>query len=201
MENKTAFFDIETKYLFDDIHPGFNNLPFSEKKKMKGAVCQKLGLATACIITDGSEPKVFIFDEGQEKELVTLLKGFEKIVGHNLLDFDYLVLEKHLTKDELENLKSKTLDTFEYIKSGTNGQWVRLDDLAKLNLGKEKSEDSMKVPKMWRDGKKDEVRAYCKNDVELAKEIYFFGKNNKKIKYYEKDYGIIRGIKELSVDW
>src|SRR3989344_6316687 len=195
---KIGFFDLETKYLFEEMDPSYPAMSSWDKKKRADTLISKIGLATACIITDGSKPETFTFDEGNEKELMEALNGYDRIVGHNVLKFDYPVLSSHFNGDILAHYAPKTLDTFEELKKATPDQWVGLDDLAQLNLGRKKTEDSKKIPSMWRAGKKPEVRAYCENDVQLLKDVYYYGKEHGKLKYTKKDYGRGIGIEEVN---
>ncbi|MDO8634222.1 MAG: hypothetical protein Q7K34_02930 [archaeon] len=198
---KIAFFDLETKYLFEDLDGGYSTMSSLDKKKRVDVLIPQIGLATACIITDSSKPETFVFDEGKEKELIEALNGYERIVGHNVLNFDYRVLSGQFNGDIVAHYTPKTLDTFEELKKATIGQWIGLDDLAQQNLGKNKTEDSKKIPSMWRAGKKPEVRAYCKNDVQLLKDVYYYGKEHGKLKYTKKDYGRVIGIEEVKTPW
>ncbi len=196
-----GFFDLETRNLFEDLEPKYPSMPFREKTKIAQGLISKLGLATACIISDGSKPQTFAFDEGEETKIIEALNSFDLIVGHNVLGFDYPVLSANFNGDIVGHYRPKTLDTFDELKKITNGQWIGLDDLAKLNLGKNKTEDSKKAPAMWREGKKERVREYCKNDVLLLKEIYYYAKEKGKLKYTHKDYGVAKGIKETKIPW
>ena len=49
---------------------------------------------------------------------------------------------------------------------------------------------------MWREGHKEEVRKYCRSDVELVREIYLIGIRKKSLFYTDK--GLLR---EVRVEW
>jgi len=196
-----CFFDLETKYLFEDVDSGYLKLSFGEKKERQMLLTPKLGLATACVLVDGSKADIFSFDDGQERELIDALDQFDMIIGHNVLAFDYPVLSSFFQGGIISKFLPKTCDTLEKLKIATNGAYIGLDDLAKQNLGLNKTLDSKTVPKLWRDGQKEKVRSYCRNDVELLQKIYYFGKDRGVLKYTMKDHGAIIGVGEVHVRW
>ena len=192
---KTCYFDLETKYTFAEIDKRWNSLSFDQKEAKRPMIVPKLGLATSCIIPESKEAKPSYFDEGSEEELIKELDGFDIIIGHNVLRFDYLVLSPYSKFDIIKHFKPKTIDTLDYLKNAT-GRFIKLDDLARLNLGSGKNMDGADAPSRWRNGKRNEVREYCKNDVELLREIYLFGKKNKSLKYLEYD-----DVRKIKVSW
>lgn len=199
-ENKEriGFFDVETQYLFKEIEPRWRNMKWSEKALIKKELTKKLKLAIAGILTSKGECK--LFTEDNVSELFKELDSFDLIIGHNLIEFDYLVLDIYAEYIVVEKYQNKTFDTLKELEKIT-GNWTNLDDLAKLNLGTEKTENTLKIPKMWRDGKKEEVINYLKKDLEIVKEIYNHGRINGTIEYTHKDYGKIEGVRTVKVDW
>lgn len=176
------FFDLETQYLFSD----FNTQDPS-----------KLKVAVAGILKNNHHK---FFHEEQVKELIIELKNADLIVGHNLLNFDYNVLRPYTNENLIEKLYPKTFDMIQDLKKIT-GCLIGLDDLCKRNVGMSKTIDSKKIPKMWRDGKHQEVRDYLLNDLKMTKEIYEYGTKHKKLKYEHKEYGESFGEREAKVNW
>ena len=97
--------------------------------------------------------------------------------------------------DVVEKFQEKTFDTMKELEQVT-GIFTNLDDLGRLNLGIQKSEDTLKIPKMWRDGKQDKVKEYLRTDLEITKGIYDYGKTKGELKYTHKNYG-----KTAKVHW
>ena len=58
-----------------------------------------------------------------------------------------------------------------------------------LNLGITKSEDTLKIPKMWRDGKHDKVKEYLRRDLEITKGIYDYAKKKESLNIPIKNIG------------
>lgn len=112
------------------------------------------------------------------RRLEELLRNFEDVVlGHNILNFDYEALKSHIS---LEGVPEKTVDTlgFLYEKRSTEPlefggtddslQGLSLDNLAQRNLGRGKTISGKSIPKMWREGCREEVIAYNKEDLILT---------------------------------
>ncbi len=184
---KTIFFYLETQYLFKEL--GMMDFHNRDPTKLKVAV--------AGILID---KKVIIFHENQIRKLLEHLKNADLIVGHNLLQFDYLVLQPYIDVNITKLLKSKTFDIMLELERRT-GCWTSLDDLGRRNLGMAKSVDTLKIPKMWRDGYHKEVKDYLTNDLQMTEAIFNHGKNVGKFKYDHKEYGESLGEREVKVKW
>ncbi len=184
---KTAFFDLETQWLFEEL--GMINYKNNDPTKLK--------IAVAGVLQNG---KTTFFNENETVELIETLKKADKIVGHNLFGFDYLVLQPYIKKEILKTLHPNTLDMMHELNKLT-GCFTKLDDLGKRNVGMSKSIDTKKIPKMWRDGKHNAVRDYLLNDLKMTEAIFNHGKKFKKLKYEHKDYGKSLGEREVRVKW
>ena len=196
---KIGFFDLETQYLFEDIEPRWKQMSWNERKRIHDTLARKLRLAVAGLMDHEGDVK--FFTEENTGELFNALESVDLIVGHNLFGFDYIVLSPyHSSVDVVEKFQEKTFDTLQELEKVT-GIWTGLDDLGHLNLGIHKSENTLKIPAMWRDGKHDEVKAYLRTDLEITKGIYNYGKTRGELKYTHKDYGKIEGVRTVKVHW
>lgn len=193
--SKICYFDLETKYTFQELNTRWRSLTYKQQEEVRDGLIQKMGMATSCVISEEKPDEAKFFDEGQEKDLISFLDGFDTIIGHNLLHFDYLVLRPFYEKDIIELFGKKTIDTLDYLKKST-GRLIKLDDLAKLNLNSRKIMNPIEAPKNWREGHKQDVRNYCRSDVELLRNIYLKGIEKKRLVYPDKS-----GLKEVSVEW
>lgn len=180
----TAFFDIETKYLFHEVG-GHQHM-------------HKLGLAVAGLIIDGG-PCAF-YTEDNVSELFEALRSVDRIVGHNVLRFDYPVLDPYADFHVPGAFQAKTLDTLHELYEVT-GHYIALDDLAHRTLGRGKTGEARMMPLLWREGKCDEVKKYCANDVELVRDIYHHARRTGRVVYTEKRRGVLLGIREVAVTW
>jgi DEAD/DEAH box helicase domain-containing protein len=182
----SIIFDLETQYLFQDL--GMDNTNRDPSK---------LKIAVAGILKDG---EYHLFEEKNVKELISMLKKAEKIIGHNIVDFDFKVLSAYCNKETIEELNKKAIDTLAILYKLT-GKKLALDHLATKNIGAKKTVESIKIPSMWRNGQKDEVKEYLKNDLKITKDLFDFGRVNKKLRYDLIDYGTNLGEKEINVGW
>lgn len=198
VDASTVFFDLETKNLFEDVEPMWNAMSWSERDANQPRLCPKLGLAVAGVGIGG---KVEFFEEEDAGLLVGTLLAADRVVGHNLFAFDYPVLTKYAPQERLARLAPKTVDTLKLLHAATAVR-IGLDDLAKLNLGKGKTDDPKMVPMLWRRGEKERVKAYLKSDVELTQQIYEFGLAKGRLKYTFRDRRAgIAEVREVACPW
>jgi len=196
---KIGFFDLETQWLFQEIEPRWEQMSWGEQTEIHDTLSKKLRLAVAGLMDHEGDVK--FFTEENTGELFNALESVDLIVGHNLFGFDYIVLSSyHSSVDVVEKFQEKTFDTMKELKKVT-GIWTGLNDLGHLNLGIHKSEDTLKIPKMWRDGQHDEVKAYLRTDLEITKGIYDYGKTRGELKYTHKNYGKMEGVRTVKVHW
>ena len=193
---KVCYFDIETKYTFQELDNRWETLSYNQQNEIRDDLIPKMGLATSCVISEENSDKAIFFNEGDEKELISFIDRFDTIIGHNILHFDYLVLNPFYDHgDIIDHFAKKTIDTLDYLKKRT-GRYIKLDDLAKFNLNSRKIMNPIDAPRKWREGQKDEVRNYCRSDVELLRKIYLKGVEEKNLIYPDK-----YGSKKVSIEW
>ena len=92
----------------------------------------------------------------------------------------------------------KSLDLLKEIKNSL-GHRIKLDTIAEATLGKNKSGHGLEAVTWWKQGKYDEVKKYCLDDVKITKEIYEYALKNGLLKY--KDMGVIKDIKIDTSKW
>ena len=155
-------------------------------------------MSTSCVID--SNGKIYFFDEGDEIKLIKILDSYKTIIGHNILRFDYPVLNTATKMDVAARYKSKTVDTLEKLRIAT-GKYISLDNLALSNkLDIQKTLKGSEAPTLWRNGEKQKVRNYCKNDVEILKAIYELGKRDGRIRCSITDNGKEQ-VKIVEINW
>ncbi|PIR03041.1 MAG: hypothetical protein COV60_02380 [Candidatus Magasanikbacteria bacterium CG11_big_fil_rev_8_21_14_0_20_43_7] len=115
------------------------------------------------------------FDEHQLADLWPILEKAERIIGYNSKGFDAPILAKFYSGD-IHAIPH--LDLLEKIKESA-GKRFKLDDVAKATLEISKSADGLQALRWYEEGKIDEIKKYCEQDVKVTKEIYEFGKKNK----------------------
>jgi DEAD/DEAH box helicase domain-containing protein len=157
----TLVLDIETKNTFAEV--GGKGKEFLDK----------LNMSVVCIYSYNKN-EYFCFDEHQLDELKAFLSTPALLVGFSSNKFDLPILNRILNMD----LKSyPRLDLSDEIELRT-GRLIGLNALAQANLGKGKTHENVAAPVLYREGKIDELKEYCKNDVMITKEIYDKAKKN-----------------------
>ena len=76
---------------------------------------------------------------------------------------------------------------------------LKLGDLAEATLDNvTKSADGLQAIRWWREGKIDEIKKYCEQDVRVTKEIYDFGKQNNQLFYLSSSSLVVGDINNLA---
>lgn len=113
----------------------------------------------------------------EEKDFPLLEEAFRnatRIIGFNSKHFDVPALQPHV---RVPLASVPHLDLMNDLESYL-GFRVSLDNLAKINLGTQKSGHGMDAITWWREGKMDMLKKYCLDDVRITRDIYEFGKKN-----------------------
>jgi len=107
--------------------------------------------------------------------LLELFDGAELIVGYNCLGFDFPLIRRFYRPSaevlyptqRYVNHRTKTLDIMHRVSDAT-GHYYKLDDLLKKNGLQTKSSNGKEAIRMWEEGRRDELKSYCEQDVLLT---------------------------------
>lgn len=119
------------------------------------------------------------FDEHQLGDLWPILEKADRLIGYNSLGFDIPVLNNFYPGD-LATIPH--LDLLQVIKE-SSGKRYKLDDIAKATLQIQKSADGLQAMRWYEEGKIDEIKKYCEQDVKVTMEVYEYGKKNHMLYY------------------
>lgn len=158
-DGQIVVFDLETQNLFDDV----GGQRFTHKLRVSVAV--------SCAVPSG---EVRTFSEETVPALVDQLFEAKLVVGYNILKFDYAVLRPYSDR-RLNRLP--TLDLMDHLYRRT-GFRSSLNAVAGATIGAAKTADGLEAVEMWRDGRIEELSAYCRSDVELTRNVYLYGKEH-----------------------
>ena len=131
-------------------------------------------------------------------ELDTIWPIIEKadaLVGYNSNHFDIPLLNKYYPGD-LTNLKS--IDLLESIRLSL-GRSLRLDGVAEATIGAKKSANGLQAVRWWKEGKIDEIKKYCEQDVRVTKKVFDYALKHGHVKF--KDGGKKREIPLDTSTW
>ena len=159
MKLDTLVFDIETQNFFTDPDVGWDN--YAALKISVVGVYSYI------------EDRYYCYEENEMDKLAALFADARRIVGFSMNRYDIPVLNNYFQR--LKNAprlwEMERVDLLEEIEMAT-GSRISLDRLAGANLGQSKTHPSSEAGALYRDGKIEELKEYCLNDVKLTKELY-----------------------------
>jgi DEAD/DEAH box helicase domain-containing protein len=169
--------DIETKTLAEAVG-GWKNF-------------RQLEVSVACAY-DSKTDTTYAYRENELGALIELCKE-RLIVGYNILGFDLPIMEKY-------GLPAQGLDAFDIMTDVHNvsgWKFVKLERLATATLGAGKSADGLMAVEWWKTGEVDKIIQYCKQDVEITRDLFQFGIKNGYVKIEKAD----GGAAQFTVNW
>jgi DEAD/DEAH box helicase domain-containing protein len=159
MKLDTLVFDIETQNFFTDPDVGWDNY-----------VALKISVVAAYSYL---EDRYYCYEEHEMDKLAELFSDARRIVGFSMNRYDIPVLNNYFQrlKNGPKLWEMERVDLLEEIEMAT-GSRVSLDRLAGANLGTGKTHHGSEAITLYNEGKMDELKEYCINDVKLTKELY-----------------------------
>ena len=177
-ESRIQYFDLETQKSADDVG-GWGNI-----HKMKLAVG---------VVWDSIDQDYFVYEEKDSKILVEKLRTADLVIGFNVIGFDYTVLQPYSDFDLQE---INTFDMLVDVKKLLNFR-LSLNHLAQHTLDAKKSADGLISLQWYKEGKIDKIIHYCKQDVEITRDLYLYGEENGYVNYQSRSGNPL----QLQVNW
>tara|TARA_Y100001960_G_scaffold319372_1_gene390602 strand:- start:698 stop:1336 length:639 start_codon:yes stop_codon:yes gene_type:complete len=178
--HRILYFDLETQKSADDVGG------WSDEAKAK------MGLAVG-VVWDSLDQDYFVYEEKDAKKLVEKLRTADLVIGFNVISFDYRVLQPYSDFD-LEEIK--TFDMLDDVKKLLNFR-LSLNHLAEHTLNAKKSADGLISLQWYKEGKIDKIIHYCKQDVQITRDLYLFGAAHGYINYQSRSGNPL----QLKVNW
>ena len=177
-EQRILYFDLETQKSAEDVG-GWGNI-----HDMKLAVG---------VVWDSCEQEYFSYQENTALQLVEKLQTADLVVGFNVKKFDYGVLQPYADFDLDE------ITTFDMLIDINKklGHRLSLNHLAENTLNAKKSADGLVSLQWYKEGEIDKIIKYCKQDVEITRDLFRYGESHGYVKYSTRS-GV---VKDLKVDW
>ena len=175
------------RYMVLDIETqkGFNEV---DRKKL-----HLLKVSVACIY-DSKTDSYFSFEEKEILKLEEAMKQADLIIGFNIRDFDFEVLAPYFMTPVKNFPVLDLLVEFEKAR----GHRISLQSLAQATLQVSKSGTGWDALQLYKDGKIEELKKYCMDDVRITREVYEYGLKHGKILFISnRDYQTY----EVPVDW
>jgi DEAD/DEAH box helicase domain-containing protein len=177
-ELRLGVLDLETQRLADEVG-GWKN--------------SHLMRVSVAVLYDSASDSFEDYAERDLKRLFARLTEMDLVVGFNIKRFDYAVLSAYTTGD-LARLP--TLDILEDVHNHL-GFRLSLMSLAQATLGAAKSADGLQAVQWWREGRLEELAAYCRQDVALTRDLFLHGQREGHLLFERRGQGNLR----LPVDW
>lgn len=149
---------------------------FKEIGKSKAMSLSKLKVSVGGVY-DYLTDQYRAYEEKEMAELEKRLQEVDMIIGFNIRRFDMPVLQPYLFKS-VEQLP--VLDLLDDIEKA-RGHRASLDSVARATLKEGKSGDGAEALVLFKEGRMDELKKYCLDDVRLTKGVYEFGCREGKI--------------------
>lgn len=176
----TLVVDVETKYSFAEVggreHIG------------------KLGVSVAGIYSY-AENNFWALEEKELPKLEDMLQKTKRLIGFNIKYFDIPVLAPFLSPNVFSGIQVTDLyeDAVNFL-----GHRVGLDLLCKATLGEGKSGHGLEALQWFREGRVEEVKKYCLDDVRLTRDLYEYGKKHKHVLF---ESNLDPKIRSIPVPW
>lgn len=170
--------DVETQKGFHEV----------DRKKL-----HLLKVSVVCIY-DSATGEYSSFEEKEMMKLEEVLKKADLIVGFNIRDFDMEVLAPYLMTPVKNFPVLDLLVEFEKAR----GHRISLQSVAQATLNCSKSGSGWDAIRLFAEGRMDELKKYCIDDVRITKDVYEYGIKNGKISFISnRDYQ----THEVPVSW
>ncbi|MBI3630900.1 MAG: WYL domain-containing protein [Candidatus Sungbacteria bacterium] len=176
----TLVIDLETKKSFAEVG-GEKNI-------------RELGISVAGVYSYAKDV-FFAFEEHELANLARMIKAADHLIGFNIIHFDIPVLAPYVEQGMLERVGVTDIfaDAVAFL-----GHRVGLDGVAKATLGESKSGHGLEALEWFRQGRVEEVKKYCLDDVRLTRDLYEYGKKNGHVLF--ESY-VDRKIHSIPVSW
>lgn len=172
-------FDIETSNLFSEV--GSNN-PADLSISVVG-------------LYEYESDKYSTFLAEEFSKLWAIIENADILISFNGDHFDIPLLNKYYPGDLL---KIKSVDLLKEIHNSI-GRRVKLDQIAEGTLGVNKSGHGIEATKWWKEGKVEEVKRYCLDDVRITKDLYDYALKEGKLVF--KEGGNLNEVKLDTSGW
>lgn len=151
----------------------------------------KLGISVVAIY-DYADEKGKVFTYKEVNQLFPILEKASYIIGYNSVAFDIPVLQGYYPGD-VNNFSQ--FDIMEDIRTKI-GRRLGLNDLAGATLNIKKSGHGLMAIDYFKEGKWDELKKYCLDDVLVTKDLFEHGVEKGYV-MYKNEHGIVN----VEVNW
>lgn len=134
-------------------------------------------------VTYDDEAGFKVWLEKDAADMIRYMAGFDLVVSFNGNNFDSRVLSHY---GDISGLQARSFDVAEYLSARLKHR-VRLDDVAMATLQVGKSADGLQALEWWKEGRIDDIIKYCKQDVQVLRDIVIHGQEQGQVMVMEND--------------
>ncbi|PIE58572.1 MAG: DEAD/DEAH box helicase [Desulfobulbus propionicus] len=149
--------------------------------------CHLMGISVAGLF-DSREDRYVSYQEDAIDDFLEHLAAFDLVIGFNNKRFDNKVLSAY-TNTSLSALPS--IDLLEIIYTQL-GYRLSLDRVAEHTLGVHKRGNGLLALKWYRQGRMEELIAYCLHDVKITKDLFLFAYRQQHLLFQNKAGNTVR---------
>lgn len=142
-------------------------------------------------IYDSETKEYSSYTKDELKNLWPILEKADLLIGYNSDSFDIPILNQYYSGD-LSKIAS--LDLLSEIKKSL-GRRIKLDNISEATLGRNKTGHGSDAIEWWKQGRYEDVKQYCIEDVKITNDIYEYALKNNSLKYIDG-----KDIKEIKID-
>ena len=146
-----------------------------------------MGLSVG-VVWDSHEQGCTPYFEEDIDRLLEHLQAADLIVGFNIMGFDYSVLRGY---SPFDFRRLNTLDILREVHQQLRYR-VSLDALGRATLNAPKSADGLDALRWFKQGRLDLIADYCQKDVELTRDLFYFGLRENYLLFDRKNEGRMR---------
>ncbi len=177
MDQNEVYYDVETQLSAEEVG-GWNNIRL-----------MRISIA----VTWSSKDLFRLWEESNANELIDYLVQHDKVISFNGDRFDSTVLSYY---GDVSKIASHSFDVLVDL-SRRLGHRVSLDAVAQATLHVGKSADGILALKWWKENQIELLAEYCRQDVQVLKDVVEFGRKNGYVKYSDRQ----GGRRSVSVEW
>lgn len=174
---QVVYYDVETQKRADEVG-GWNNAD---------------QMLVSVAITHDEKNGFRTWMEKDVPDMIRYLTGFDVVISYNGDQFDSKVLSHY---GDVKGVHERSFDVAQYFNQRLKHR-LKLDTIATATLGAGKTSDGLQALKWWKEGRIQDIIDYCKQDVQVLKDIVEFGKENSFIMYTDLQNKTIK----VDVDW
>ena len=129
---------------------------------------------SVAVLYDSRDGQFHTYRQEELSACFERLRSAPLVVGFNSFRFDYAVLQP-FAGFSLKDLPG--LDLLQCLQERLHYR-VSLDNVAQATLDEGKSADGLQALRWWKEGRVEEIAAYCRKDVDVTRRVYLFGWKN-----------------------